>query len=374
MKSSARPWRLLLDSAVYVLFGLLIGGLLKVFLDPSLVARHLGRGRFGSVFKAALLGLPLPLCSCGVLPAAAALRKQGANTGATTAFLISTPESGLDSIAVSYALLDPVLTVARPLAGLSAALAAGLAENLVRKPGPEAVQAPDLTCPVDACCDGRDCPPEVHRRHHTLGRKLAAGLSYALGELWADLAGWYLIGLLLAGLITTLIPADLLTGYLGGGLGSMLLMLALGVPVYICATASTPIAAAMILKGVSPGAALVFLLAGPATNVTSLTVLFGLLGRRAAAIYLAAISVSAVLSGLALDGVYAALGLSAQATVGQARELIPAWAEWGGGLLLLGLSAGPIWIGLKRLPARWGRGPAPAGPCGCSDSCGHKAG
>jgi len=366
-----QAWRLLLDSAVYVLFGLLIGGLLKVFLDPGLVARHLGRGRFSSVFKAALLGLPLPLCSCGVLPAAAALRKQGANTGATTAFLISTPESGLDSIAVSYALLDPIMTAARPLAGLSAALAAGLAENLVRSPNREPVQAPDLTCPVDACCDGRDCPPEIHGHHHSFGQKLAAGLKYALGELWADLAGWYLLGLLLAGLITALVPADLLTGYLGGGLGSMLLMLALGVPVYICATASTPIAASLILKGVSPGAALVFLLAGPATNVTSLTVLFGLLGRRATAIYLAAISVSAVLCGLALDGIYGALGLSAQATIGQARELIPAWAEWGGGLLLLGLSIGPIWAGLKRLPARWGRGPAPAHHCGCSDSCGH---
>ena len=123
-------WNLLQDSAVYVLLGVLIGGLIKVFLNPATVARHLGRGRVAPVLKAALWGIPLPLCSCGVLPAAAALKRQGATKGATTAFLISTPESGLDSIALSYALLDPLLTLARPLAGFAAAVAAGIGESL----------------------------------------------------------------------------------------------------------------------------------------------------------------------------------------------------------------------------------------------------
>ena len=132
----------------------------------------------------------------------------------------------------------------------------------------------------------------------------------------------------------------------------MLLMLVIGIPLYICATASTPIAAALILKGVSPGAALVFLLAGPATNITSLTVLLGVLGKRATLIYLAAIALFSVLAGLALDQVYALLGISPQAVVGQAAELAPAWARWGGALLIMGLSARPVWRSLK---ARWQR-------------------
>jgi len=123
-------WHLFQEASVYVLFGILVGGLLKVFLSPSTVATHLGQGRFSSVFKAALLGIPIPLCSCGVLPAAASLKKQGANNGAATAFLISTPESGVDSIAITYALLDPLMTVVRPLAAFVTATIAGVAENI----------------------------------------------------------------------------------------------------------------------------------------------------------------------------------------------------------------------------------------------------
>ena len=132
-------WRVLEQSAPYVLFGIVIGGLLKVFLPPSAVARHLGQGRFLSVLKSALMGIPMPLCSCGVLPTAAALKRQGANNGATTAFLISTPESGVDSIAVTYALLDPVMTIARPAAAFTAAAVAGVAENLAQPPDPHPV-------------------------------------------------------------------------------------------------------------------------------------------------------------------------------------------------------------------------------------------
>ena len=189
------------------------------------------------------------------------LRKQGANNGATTAFLISTPESGVDSISITYALLDPIMTVARPVVAFITASLAGITENLFSySPGGTPVAA-NLSCPVDGCCDGIDCPPEEHRRHHTLLEKLKAGIGYAFGELWADIAKWFFIGLLLAGLITVLIPDDVFSRYLGPGLPSMLLMLAVGIPLYICATSSTPIAAALILKGVSPGAALVFLLA-----------------------------------------------------------------------------------------------------------------
>ncbi|MDY7030979.1 MAG: permease, partial [Thermodesulfobacteriota bacterium] len=147
-------WRLLQESSVYILFGILVAGIMKIFLSPETVAHHLGKGRFASVFKAAFFGIPIPLCSCGVLPAAVSIKKQGANTGATTAFLISTPESGVDSIALTYALLDPVMTVARPVAAFATATAAGLVENSLRIEDNEKEFPPDMSCQVDGCCDG----------------------------------------------------------------------------------------------------------------------------------------------------------------------------------------------------------------------------
>ncbi len=374
----AASWGLLKEAAPYIIFGLVVAGLLKVFLSPNTVARHLGRGRFSSVFKAALLGIPLPLCSCGVLPAAAGLKRQGANNGATAAFLISTPESGVDSMAITYALMDPLMTVARPVAAMATAIAAGVGENLLTPPPQQGPAAPpDLSCPVDGCCDGIDCDPAQHRHHHTWRQKLTAGVRYAFGELWGDLALWFMVGLLLAGVITALVPAALMTRYLGGGLASMLIMLAVGIPLYICATASTPIAAALLLKGVSPGAALVFLLAGPATNITSLTVLVGVLGKRATAIYLAAIAAGALAAGLALDQLYAAWGVNPRAVVGQAADIVPAWLQLAGAGMLLALTVAPLWRWLR---ARLGRAPAVQGleellpaeqPPAPACSCGH---
>jgi uncharacterized membrane protein YraQ (UPF0718 family) len=348
-------WHLFLESSVYILFGLLIAGLLRVFMSPSSVATHLGRGRFRSVFKAALIGIPLPLCSCGVLPAAAGLRKQGANKGATAAFMISTPESGVDSIAITWALLDPIMTVARPLAAFTTAAAAGISENLLGSgKGDATTEQPDLTCPVDGCCEGFDCPPEEHTRHHTFFEKTRAGLKFALTDVWGDIAPWFFVGLLLAGLIVALVPEDVMGRFLGGGVPAMLLMLAVGIPLYICATASTPIAAALILKGVSPGAALVFLLAGPATNMTSLTVLLKILGKRATAIYLSTIAVFAVLFGLAVDQVYGLMGIQASAVVGKAAEIVPHWAQLLGGLALLALSVRPVYRSLRGKLANMG--------------------
>ena len=342
-------WNLLLESSVYIIFGLLVSGLLRVFLNPNSVGHHFGQGRFLSVFKAALLGIPIPLCSCGVLPAAVSLRKQGANSGATTAFMISTPESGIDSIAITYALIDPIMTVARPVVAFFTAAVAGVAENLLSFGNKSSFPSPDLTCPVDGCCDGIDCPPQEHSQHHTFTNKFRAGLNFALSELWGDMAGWFLLGLILAGLITAVIPEDMLSRNLGGGIQSMLIMLAFGIPLYICATASTPIAAALILKGVSPGAALVFLLAGPATNLTSLTVLLGIIGKRATTIYLVSIAFMTVIFGLALDRIYAYFGISAQAVVGRAVEIMPVWAEWAGAIFLVFLSVKPISRSVMRL-------------------------
>ncbi|MEW5736405.1 MAG: SO_0444 family Cu/Zn efflux transporter [Thermodesulfobacteriota bacterium] len=350
------------ESAAYIIFGLVAAGLLRVLLPPSAVARHLSGSSVLTAVKAAILGIPIPLCSCGVLPAAVSLKKQGANTGAVTSFLIATPESGVDSIAATYALMDPIMTVARPVAAFATAAAAGIAQNLLDPGRGEVTEPPDLSCPVDACCDGTSCDPEVHARHHTFVQKISAGLRDSFTDIWADMAGWYLAGLFLAGAIMALVPPDIFTRYLGGGIGSMLIMLAMGIPIYICATASTPVAAALVLKGVSPGAALVFLLAGPATNITSLTVLFGLLGKRATAIYLACIAVFSVAAGLLLDMVYLRLGLSAFAMAGKAHEFLPEAVLAGGAVLLLAFSVKPWYLSLKNRLARFRSVPGPEGP------------
>lgn len=265
------------------------------------------------------------------------LRKQGANKGAVSAFLISTPESGVDSIAVTYALMDPVMTVARPASAFITATAAGLAENLTARGRTSAPLVPNLSCPVDSCCDGVDCDPEKHRRHHSLFEKTKAGLGFAFMDLWDDMAGWFFLGLILAGLITGFIPTEWMSRYLGGGLTAMLVMLLVGTPLYICATASTPIAAALILKGVSPGAALVFLLAGPATNITSLTVLAGTLGKRSTAIYLLAIAVFSVACGVLLDWMIGYFGWTVKALAQSPKEIIPEWLEHLGAFFLGGL-------------------------------------
>lgn len=303
-------WLLLRESAPYVVFGLLVSGVLSTVLTSDVIARHLGRGRVVPVVKAALFGIPLPLCSCGVLPAAITLKKQGANRGAVSAFMIATPESGVDSIAISYALLDPFLTIIRPVAALFSAVVAGLVENLFV----------DTSEPVVAshagCCS--DLP---------LRRTLRQGVCYAFESVWQDMAVWFFSGLILAGMITALVPASMMEQWLGGGFSSLLVMLVVGVPIYICASASTPIAAALILQGVSPGAALVFLLAGPATNVTSLTVLVSILGKRGTAVYLLMVSGGALLCGWLVDEVYALMAWVPQAQLGAGSEWMPVEVE-----------------------------------------------
>jgi uncharacterized membrane protein YraQ (UPF0718 family) len=333
-------WHLLLESAVYIIFGLIISGLLSTLINPQAISRHLGQRRFKSVFKAALIGIPLPLCSCGVIPAAVALKKQGASNGATTAFMISTPESGVDSIAITYALLDPIMTVTRPVAAFVSAAIAGVLENLFSQDdkADNTLQKSDLSGAMNRCCDGHDHSYDENKPPNSSASKISSGLHYAVNEVWADMAGWFFIGLLLAGVITVIIPDDFFSRYLDGGISSMLIMLVFGIPLYICATASTPIAAALIMKGVSPGTALVFLLVGPATNITSLTVLFGILGKRTTAIYLTVIAVSAVFFGLTVDWVYAVWDIQVHAVIGQAAEIIPAKIQSGAALLLIVLT------------------------------------
>ncbi len=258
------------------------------------------------------------------------LHQQGANKGAVTSFLISTPESGADSIAVTYALLDPVMTVIRPAAAFLTAFTAGVTENLTGSMATDPKPAASVHGEEVRGAPGAQSPP--------LGARLRSELRFAFTDFWGDMAGAFYFGVLLAGAITALMPDRLLTAYLGGGINAMLIMLVAGIPLYICATASTPIAAALILKGVSPGAALVFLLAGPATNAATITVVLRTLGRRSTLIYLASIAVCALLCGMLADAIYTAFDLSAQAVAGEAGEAIPPWLAMASTIALLFLS------------------------------------
>ena len=261
------------------------------------------------------------------------LHKQGANKGAVTSFLISTPESGVDSIAITYALLDPIMTVARPLVAFITAFTAGIAENLAASK-PATYQDADRLTAV-SCASGK--------QHRSTWKKIVLELRFAFTDFWGDLAAAFFIGLLLAGVISAWIPETFLSDYLGGGLIAMIIMLLAGIPLYICATASTPIAAALILKGVSPGAALVFLLAGPATNMAAVAVVLRTLGTRSTIIYLVSIAGCALLFGLLVDALYAAFDLSARAVAGEAAETIPYWLALICAIVLLALTIYGFW-------------------------------
>jgi uncharacterized membrane protein YraQ (UPF0718 family) len=287
-----------------------------------------------------------------VLPAAASFKRQGANKGALASFLVSTPESGFDSIAITYALLDPIMTVVRPVAAFFTGIFAGGLENWFTYDDVEQNQKKNRgkeESGSDNCCT-IECDPAEQAATPPPGiaSKLIAGLKYGCNDVWGDIVFWFFAGLLVAGIITVLIPERISELVLGGGLLSMLTMLAIGMPLYICATASTPVAAALLLKGASPGAVLVFLLAGPATNMTSLSVLVRILGKRGTARYLAVIAVSSILFGLGVDMIYQVFSIEPRAVIAQAREALPFSVKLVSALLILSLSSYHVWLWWKK--------------------------
>lgn len=300
-------WGVLLESAPYVLLGFFVAGLFKAFLPGDFVTRHLGGNGIGSIVKASAIGIPVPLCSCGVLPAAAGLKQQGAGKGAVTSFLISTPETGVDSIAVTYALLDPFMTVIRPVVSFFTAVAAGISVSFSEMIG-GGKKTEKTASPEEACCETSCCCKKEEEKKKTTAQKLKEGMVFAFGDLLKDIGKWLLVGIILAGVISVFVSPELISRYIGNEYLSMLFMLAIAVPLYVCATASTPVAAALALKGISPGAALVFLLAGPATNVASLTVVSKILGRKAVIVYLAVIIVMSFGAGILVNYLYGAFG------------------------------------------------------------------
>jgi hypothetical protein len=269
-------WGLLCESGPFVLAGLLAAGLVHIFISREFLSRHLGGRGFGAVVKAALVGAPLPLCSCAVLPTALALRDRGAGRGPIVSFLISTPETGVDSLAITWALLGPVMAIVRPVAAVLTAIAAGMGEVWYSRHAPER-DAPAFACPV---CRSNDCE---HVETGGRWRRFWRFVTYGMGD---DLGPTLAAGLLLGGLLTAVVPDAFFTSHLGNHWIAMLMMLAAGMVVYVCASASTPMVAALVLyKGLSPGAALVFLLVGPATNLATILMVSRMLGRGSAAIY-----------------------------------------------------------------------------------------
>jgi len=296
-------WQVWTDTAMWLCLGLFVAGLAHVYLRTEHLKKWLATPGPSSVLRAAVFGAPLPLCSCGVLPAAVGLRRAGASQEASAAFLISTPETGVDSVAVSWALLGPVFAILRPVAALITAISAGLAVWRWGGPGPELAAEP-----VKACCGSEASQTAGEGHGHAVDNATPSfmqGIAYAFTDLLDDLAGWLVFGIVLAGLILALVPPELLAQF-GRSPWALLLMLVVGVPLYVCAVASTPIAAALLVAGVSPGAVLVFLLAGPATNLGGLGLIAKEFGRRFAAIYLATICVFSLGLGLLVNGIFPA--------------------------------------------------------------------
>ncbi len=286
--------RSVVEAGPFVLLGLLVAGLLHEFLDTSRIVAALGGRDLRSILAATFLGAPLPLCSCGVLPAALSLRRKGASREATIAFLISTPETGVDSIALTYGLLGLPMALARPFAAIVTAVVAGVLSLFGPKTGeepPEAIEARVAahSHPAEATPQTRPSAP-IHKR-------LARAARYGFVTLLDDLAFWLVLAFLVTGVLSAALPADFFQRYLADGFLSLLVMAALGIPTYVCASASTPVAAAMIAKGLNPGAALVFMLTGPATNASTVGIVARLFGRRFVLTYLGAIFGMALVAG-----------------------------------------------------------------------------
>ncbi|MFT5235630.1 MAG: uncharacterized membrane protein YraQ (UPF0718 family) [Shewanella sp.] len=436
---------LFLDSAPWLLLGLVLAGMLKMFVPMVWMQKQLGGHGFKTVVKAAVLGAPLPLCSCGVIPAAVGLRRAGASKAATTSFLVSTPETGIDSVAVSYVLLGPFMAIVRPIAAVASAIVAGLlvgrddpdesisvtkksessaskeavsAESCCSSKNEKVEQKAKSSCcsakaepnvepivmmtpiaageslmmtnaeltpvsgvktapccsvktPVteqvasccsstksesgnahesDSCCEStKDIATEL--KGTSVMSRIGKGLHFAATDLVRDTTVWLLVGLFFAALVQTYVPADFMAKW-GDGILAMLVMVVISVPMYICATASTPIAAGLLLAGVSPGAVLVFMLAGPATNIATLGVVTKELGKRALLGYLGGVLGVALISGVLVNYLVENFGFVVMPQIGEHHNLLPNAIVYSSGIVLAILMAKVL---VEMLPKNWWR-------------------
>jgi hypothetical protein len=279
-------WDLTLEMSPYLLLGFLIAGILYIYFPKEKVTKYLGKKNFRSTLNAALIGVPLPLCSCGVIPTGISFYKNGASKGSSVSFLISTPQTGVDSILATYSLLGLPLAIIRPIIALITGILGGLVTNSVEKN--EKISSASNTV-------------RTGNTEQNEGNKLQKMLHYAFVEFLQDISKWLIIGLLLAALMAVLIPDDFFTNYLSNEYLSMAIVLLASIPLYVCATGSVPIAAVLLMKGLSPGAAIVFLMAGPATNAATITVIGKVMGRKTLFSYMASIIGGAIFFGILVN-------------------------------------------------------------------------
>jgi len=287
-------WKLLLEMSPYLLFGLLIAGLLHVLFPSQKIYKYFSGNSIKAILRASLFGVPLPLCSCGVIPVAAHLKKDGAGDAPTLSFLISTPTTGIDSIFATYALLGPVFAIIRPVSAFFAGCLAGIMILLLNK------KSEEIKIVEEECIS---CEKSPSKKPGIL-LKVKEILRYAFFELLDDIGKWLAIGIIAGGVIGFFAPEKVIETYLGNPLMAYPLMLVIAVPLYVCATGSIPIAASLIMKGMTPGAGLIFLIAGPATNTATLSFVGGKMGKKTLFIYLATIIITSLLCGYAIDVLY----------------------------------------------------------------------
>jgi uncharacterized membrane protein YraQ (UPF0718 family) len=298
-------WGTITEMSPYLLFGFFVAGILSILISPNLVERHLGGRGIWPILKASLFGIPLPLCSCGVIPVSMSLHKHGAGKGPTISFLLSTPQTGVDSILVTLSLLGPVFAVFRPLVALVTGIIGGVIVNFLNR-GTKDENTQPSKC-TDECCK------ETNKKG-----KIVRVLKYGFVTLPRDIGKAMLVGLLIAAVISAVIPDDFLADkLLGTGIFAMVVIMFFGIPIYVCATASVPIAAALILKGLSPGAALVFLITGPATNAAGFSTIWKVMGKRTAIAYLATVMACALGAGIILDKIHPNLDISLKTHIHQ---------------------------------------------------------
>ncbi|MEZ5359570.1 MAG: permease [Candidatus Zixiibacteriota bacterium] len=279
-------WDMLVDSAFLLFIGFFLAGIMRAFITPTAMQSLFGKSQFAQIFRASLIGIPLPLCSCSVLPVAVQLNSSGLSKPGTVSFLISTPETGADSIALSYKLLGPFYAVIRPIVALVIAVISGLMTKLFASKGTSTLLALNTATP--------------RAIHMSLRQRLIDGQNYVVKDVIPELAYYLFWGYLLAGLAAALIPADLVQSGLPGWL-QYLAVIIVSLPVYVCATSSTPLAAVLLSIGVLPGAVLVFLTVGPATNLTSLMVQKKLLGLRGMLVMTISVVISSIICGILID-------------------------------------------------------------------------
>jgi uncharacterized protein len=307
------------EMAPYLLLGFLFAGILHVFIKQNRIVRYMGKNTFRASLNSALIGIPLPLCSCGVIPTGISLYKNGASKGSSVSFLVSTPQTGVDSVLVTWSLLGLPFALIRPVIALITGVFGGALTNIFTKK------------------EEKERPP-VEIEPQEKGNTLMRMLKYAFVDFLQDISKWLIIGLVLAALMAVLIPDGFFTQYIDSPLLSMLIVLAASIPLYVCATGSVPIAAVLLMKGLSPGAALVFLMAGPATNAATMTVIGSSMGRKTLISYMASIIGGVLAFGLIIDYLFPSGFFITSAIAGgnmHEHEILPGWLKIGSTVALV---------------------------------------